>query len=221
MTTNHPHGRHSSDHTHRKQPSNHPHAGQSSNHAHGQLSLAPDANAPLLIVFGGIDVGPDKNHKVRSGIYMWNYMGAIKDKFHIFVAYNHRVKGAECYHLLTKALEARDVTPSRQILYLFSGGYYPGRELLTGNGPTLFSSIYLVDIWMGSSTPSDFYKKLANSDAAKLTYVYTNFGADNSAARDYVANRVGPRATLVSKGKAEYGAMTHMRTNAVAIGTLK
>jgi hypothetical protein len=74
---------------------------------------------------------------------------------------------------------------------------------------------------MGSSTPSDFYKKLADSDAAKPTYVYTKSGADNSAARDYVAKRVGPRATLVSKGKAEYGAMTHMRTNAVAIGTLK
>jgi hypothetical protein len=215
MTTNHPHGGHSSDHTHRKQPSNHPHAGQSSNHAHGQLSLAPDANAPLLIVFGGIDVGPDKDHKVRSGIYMWNYMGAIKDKFHIFVAYNHRVKGAECYHLLTKALEARDVTPSRQILYLFSGGYYPGRELLTGNGPTLFSSIYLVDIWMGNADVAKFYMALADSNVAKLTYVHTDKGPANHEARDHIAKKLGSARTIYVPNNA------HMNTNIKAVHLLQ
>jgi len=31
---------------------------------HGKLSIAPDANAPLLVVFGGIDVDG-----VQSGVY--------------------------------------------------------------------------------------------------------------------------------------------------------
>ena len=50
----------------------------------GKLTIAPDADAPLLVVFGGIDVGG-----VQSGVYMWNYMANIKDKFHIFVALNN------------------------------------------------------------------------------------------------------------------------------------
>lgn len=33
---------------------------------HGKLSIASDANAPLLVVFGGIDV-----EGVHSGVYMW------------------------------------------------------------------------------------------------------------------------------------------------------
>ena len=49
---------------------------------YGKLSKAPDASAPLLVVFGGKDVG------VPSGAYMWNYMSDIKDRFHIFVALN-------------------------------------------------------------------------------------------------------------------------------------
>jgi hypothetical protein len=44
--------------------------------SHGKLSIAPDADAPLLVVFGGIDVDG-----VQSGVYMWSYMANIKDKF--------------------------------------------------------------------------------------------------------------------------------------------
>jgi len=42
----------------------------------GKLSVAADANAPLLVVFGGIEVD-----KAPSGVYMWNYMSNIKDRF--------------------------------------------------------------------------------------------------------------------------------------------
>jgi len=189
---------------------------------HGKLSIAPAADAPLLVVFGGIDVGG-----VKSGVYMWNYMANIKDKFHIFVALSNNINGAQAYHSLMETLKAKGLTPSRQILYLFSGGYGPGMSLLTSNDSNLFSSIYLVDIWMGEgkdhrSTVPNFYKALANKNAAKLTYVYTNFGANNDGARDYIANKVGrAKATLVHGGKNESGMQTHMRTNAVAIDTLQ
>ena len=187
-----------------------------------RLSTASNATAPLLVVFGGIDVGG-----VQSGVYMWNYMANIKDKFHIFVALNSNVNGTQAYRSLMETLKAKGLTPSRQILYLFSGGYNPGIQLLTGSGADLFSSIYLVDIWMGEgkdhrSTVPNFYKALANKNAAKLTYVYTGFGANNAGARDYIAKKLGSaRATLVRGGRHETGMQNHMRTNSVAIGTLQ
>ncbi|HWJ49351.1 MAG TPA: hypothetical protein VNS62_16965 [Candidatus Udaeobacter sp.] len=60
----------------------------------GKLSMATDATAPLLVVFGGITVGG-----VQSGVYMWNYMKGIKDRFHIFVALNSDVDGNKSYDL--------------------------------------------------------------------------------------------------------------------------
>ena len=178
---------------------------------YGMLSTAADAGAPLLVVFGGIDVGG-----VHSGHYMWKYMDAVKDRFHIFVARNNRVNGKHSYDALMKAAKAQKLAPSSQILYLFSGGYRPGMDLLPGHGSSLFSSIYLVDIWMGGSVVPDFYKALVATNAAKITYVYTAFGANNDEARDYIANKVGPRATLV-EGK---GMPMHMSTNTVAVGKL-
>jgi hypothetical protein len=205
MATPHPHGRHSS---------NHPHARQLVNQPHGRLSLAPDANAPLLIVFGGIDVSINHN-MLRSGIYMWNYMAELKEKFHIFVAYNHRVNGTECYQILRKTLEAKGLTPSRQILYLFSGGYGPGKQLLTSNGSDLFSSIYLVDIWMKNPDIAKFYMTLTDRNLVKLTYVYTDIGAVNPKARDYIKNKLGrARAIYVPNG-------AHMKTNISAVGALQ
>jgi hypothetical protein len=188
---------------------------------YGKLSIASDASAPLLVVFGGIDVGG-----VHSGVYMWKYMDTIKDRFHIFVALHNHVNGSKAYSSLKSTLQAQGLAPSSRILYLFSGGYRPGIDLLTSDGPDLFASICLVDIWMGVTQQSgsrvpDFYKALANKNAAKMTYVYTSFGANNEAARNYIANKLGSqRATLVKGQKGEEGMQTHMRTNTVAIGTL-
>jgi hypothetical protein len=179
----------------------------------GRLSTAPDKGAPLIVVFGGIDVGGSP-----SGSYMWNYMNLLKERFHIFVALSNLVNGPHAYRSLMSALDAQGVAPSKQILYLFSGGYRPGMDLLVGNGPSRFSSIYLVDIWMGGSYVSDFYMALANKNAAKITYVYTKFGAVNEKARDHIARKAGPqRATLVP-GK---GMDVHMSTNDVAVRTLQ
>jgi hypothetical protein len=44
----------------------------------GNLSIAPKVDAPLLLVFGGIDV-----HKVHSGVYMWNYMNPVRQRLAI------------------------------------------------------------------------------------------------------------------------------------------
>jgi hypothetical protein len=180
---------------------------------HGKLSIAPDAKAPLLVVFGGIDVGG-----VHSGVYMWKYMSTIKNRFHIFVATSNSVNGTQAYSALMKTLHDKGLTPSRQILYLFSGGYKPGINVLSGAGPSMFSSIYLVDIWMGlgkhrDPTVANFYKALADRNAGKMTYVYTSFGANNEDARDYIAKKVGARATLVTGS----GMDVHMGTNATAV----
>jgi hypothetical protein len=187
----------------------------------GKLSVATEAKAPLLVVFGGITVGG-----VQSGVYMWNYMNDIKDRFHIFVALNNDVDGNKAYDALMSTVQVQSLAPSQQTLYLFSGGYRPGMGLLNSKGSDLFSAIYVVDIWMGVTQKShsivpDFYKALVDKIPAKITYVYTSFGANNEAARDYIANRLGSqRATLVKGQKGEDGMQTHMRTNAVAIGTL-
>jgi hypothetical protein len=173
----------------------------------GKLSVAPDAKAPLLVVFGGIDV-----HRVHSGVYMWNYMSNIKDRFHIFVALSNHVNGTLAYRSLMKTLQTKSLTPSKQILYLFSGGYKPGIDVLNSGGPNLFSSIYLVDIWMGSDSVAKYYEDLADTYTAKITYVYTSGAAQNNAARDHIAKKVGARATLF-KGD-------HMGTNTVAVRTL-
>jgi hypothetical protein len=53
----------------------------SSVHGYGKLSIAPDAKAPLLVVFGGITVD-----NVPSGVYMWKYIKGVEDRFRIFVA---------------------------------------------------------------------------------------------------------------------------------------
>ncbi len=188
----------------------------------GKLSMASDASAPLLVVFGGIDVGG-----VKSGVYMWNYMGKIEDQFHIFVALDNHLNGTKAYESLTSTLRAQGLSPSEQILYLFSGGYRPGMDLLSGKSADLFSAIYLVDIWMGvtkkaGSIVPDFYEHLVNKNAAKITYVYTSFGADNSDARDYLARKLGPkRSTLVKGQKGEEGMQTHMRTNTEAVSMLQ
>ena len=187
----------------------------------GKLSVASAADAPLLVVFGGIPVGG-----VQSGVYMWKYMDGIKDRFHIFVALSNDTDGNKAYEALMNTIKAQSLSPSGQILYLFSGGYKPGMALLTSKGSDLFSSIYLVDIWMGVTKKShsivpDFYKALVDKIPAKLTYVYTSFGANNDAARDYIANRLGSqKAALVKWQKGEEGMQTHMRTNAVAVGML-
>jgi hypothetical protein len=51
-----------------------------------------------------------------------------------------------------------------------------------------------------------------------MTYVYTSFGANNNAARDYIAGKLGvTHSTLVQGGAHEAGMHVHMRTNTTAL----
>jgi len=173
----------------------------------GTLSMAANLSAPLLVVFGGINVGGK-----RSGLYMWDYLSTITDRFHIFVAYDNNVNGTLAYSSLMSTLQAQGGIPNQQILYLFSGGYRPGMTLLNSRGAGLFSSIYLVDIWMGSDVIGNYYKSLVDANAAKITYISTKNGASNDKVRAYIANKVGPRA-IWFEGQ-------HMQTNTKAVALL-
>ncbi len=75
----------------------------------GKLATAADASAPLLVVFGGIDVGG-----VQSGHYMWKYMDVVKNRFHIFVATNNVVNGKHSHDALMKAVKAQSLAPARR-----------------------------------------------------------------------------------------------------------
>lgn len=106
----------------------------------GKLSIAEDTRVPLLVVFGGKTVGRP------SGVYMWDFMNAVQDRFHIFVAVNHHVNGKKAYDALLSTLQTQSVNPSQQILYLFSGGYGPGMDLpaslMNSKSPDPFSPIF-------------------------------------------------------------------------------
>lgn len=204
----------------------HGHAGTTAStridlHGLGTMSLAHDPKAALLIVFGGVPVDfHDKDGgKTVSGVYMWNYMHRIQDRFHVFVAASHDVNGVLAYDAVMKEVNDRKLDPPQQILYLFSGGYRPGMSVLTSRGANTFSPIFLVDIWMGLGSQNDpsvakFYKSLADANSAKMFYIHTTGGADNPDARDFITNKLGPtRAPLVVTGG-------HMATNITAVNML-
>src|SRR5664279_5239395 len=153
---------------------------------YGRLSLAPQPNAPLLMVFGGIDVAEsvldptDKAHAkqmVQSGVYMWNYFNKLRSRYHIFVGHTPKVNGALAYRNVLHTLQWKGFPPAvcpagepqaftgNQVLYLFSGGYKPGIELLKSYSIKLFSSIFLVDIWMGNQAIGSYYENLAGANA--------------------------------------------------------
>ena len=199
---------------------------------YGKLWVANKPNLPLLVVFGGIAVKPsqmdgikrkqDEDKPVQSDVYMWNYMNALKDRFHIFVSLPPRhVNGSKAYDALVDAHDQK-FAPSQQILYLFSGGYLPGMSVLGDKAyVNKFSSIFLVDIWMGNSTVGDFYTHFVNTNADRVTYVYTEYGPANNDAKDKLVRKLGSQnATKVNAQKGDVGYMTHMRTNIVAIGML-
>ena len=210
---------------------------------YGKLSLSPQPNAPLLMVFGGIDVAEsvidpaDKAHAkdmIQSGVYMWKYFNNLKSRYHIFVAHNPKVNGALAYRYVLFTLQWKGFPPAvcpvkepdpfsgpSQVLYLFSGGYKPGIELLKNYPLKLFSTICLVDIWMGSKSIGSYYENLAAANAGKTYYIHTSFGANNDAARDSIARSLGSSRSKLVKGKpGESGMQTHMRTNEEATSRL-
>ena len=199
----------------------------------GKFCVSNKPDLPLLVVFGGIAVRPsqmdgvkrkkDDDKPVLSDVYMWTYMNPIKNRFHIFVSHPPRsVNGPTAYDALIKAVQDQQLAPSQQILYLFSGGYLPGMDLLGDKAyANKFSAIFLVDIWMGNMATEDFYARFVNTNADRVNYIFTQGGAANHDARDKLVKRLGPlKATKVDPQNGDVGYMTHMRTNTVAVGML-
>ncbi|HEX3878304.1 MAG TPA: hypothetical protein VHW24_15035 [Bryobacteraceae bacterium] len=203
----------------------------------GKLSIASDndgtsKNATLLVVFGGIPVANTEFDGVKrkkpvyipSGDYMWNFMNGLKDRYHIFVSASSNVGGNAAYDALIKKMKEKGIAHPSEILYLFSGGGAPGTQLLDSKGADRFSSIFLVDIWMGlgKKHPSpfmpNFYKHFVNTHADKTAYIYTEGGADNSDARDFLVKKLGSQKAIeVDSQVGEDGMQTHLRTNVVAL----
>lgn len=170
---------------------------------YGKFTDGASKSSPLAIVFGGIPVGGK-----LSGEYMYDYFNKTGNKLNLFVASNSNVNGKVSYDSVMK----KDITPSKKILYLFSGGYKPGMELLKSVGPNTFDKIYLVDIWMGNASVSDFYTKLAKENKGKVEYYYTSFGANNNTARNTISQ------TVTKSGSNRKN--NHMDTNNDAVEAL-
>jgi hypothetical protein len=199
---------------------------------YGKLWVGNKPDLPLLVVFGGIAVKPsqmdgvarkkDEDKPVQSDVYMWNYMSGVKNRFHIFVSLPPRhVNGLKAFEALVNAQDQK-FAPSQQILYLFSGGYLPGIGLLSNKADAKkFATIFLVDIWMGSTDVENFYAHFVNTNADRVIYVFTQGGAANHDARDKLVRKLGSqKAIKVDPLKGDVSYMTHMRTNTVALGML-
>jgi peptidoglycan hydrolase-like protein with peptidoglycan-binding domain len=173
--------------------------------SYGKFTPGKDKSAPLVVVFGGIPVGGRE-----SGDYMYDYFNKTGDKYNLFVAKSHKINGAEAYQALKNKISSGEITPAKKILYLFSGGYRPGQSALSKFKPEEFDKIILVDIWMGNSIVSEFYKDLASRYRDKVEYYYTDYGANNPSARNEIASSV-------SKKEKATG---HMAANINAINSL-
>ncbi len=178
----------------------------------GHILFCKNKTAPLLIVYGGIPVSGQESGGENG--YMWKYVDKLKNKYHIFVASNHKVNGEATYKNVLAQLEKYGIKPSSKVLYLFSGGYRPGMPLLK-NKAADFSKVLLVDIWMKGSIISDFYTKFAKDNPSKVKYYYTEFGANNTVARDSIA-----KSASISKKRAGGSMTVHMDTNLDAVSLI-
>jgi len=175
---------------------------------YGKFSEAKNKTAPLVVVYGGIDVGGRK-----SGDYMYDYLNTLGNSVNLFVAKDANINGKSAYTSLKNKMSSLSINPSKKILYLFSGGWGPGKELLNSVSASEFDAIYLVDIWMGKDSSSSFYKKLAADNRSKVKYFYTSFGAQNKSATDDIIKSIN-----YSKLN---GNNDHMSTNIDAVSDLK
>lgn len=174
---------------------------------YGKFTEGKDKTSPLVVVYGGIDVGGRK-----SGEYMYDYLNKTGNSANLFVAKDSNINGKSAYEALKNKLSAKSINPSKKILYLFSGGYKPGMELLKSVSASEFDIIYLVDIWMGNSKVSDFYTNLCKNNRNKVKYFYTSFGANDSNA---TKNIIGSLNYYKLNGEND-----HMSTNKDAVSDL-
>ena len=169
---------------------------------------------PLIMVLGGMPVGGRQSGGSRG--YMYDYLNKGGIDYTLFVSKNHKIDGAGAYQAVKDQLAKDGIKSTKKILYLFSAGYYPGQMLLEKFGAEEFDKIYLVDIWIGNSGVSNFYKKIAEDNKDKTEYYYTIYGSSNKEAAEYIASKVKNKLSNDPKGQGS----THMATNIDAMQSI-
>jgi len=186
----------------------------------GTLYLNTNKSAPLVVIFGGTDVGGRK-----SGKYMLDYFTAEKTKkYTYYIADSASINGKKAWKEIQDEIKKLGLTPVKKILYLFSGGYSPAMymdPISTGIPQKVdylnanFDKIYLVDIWIGKGG-SDFYRKLAEKHGNKIEYY--SYGGSKTAGG---SGNMEVRTYIVKKSfKSFLDCSNHMTTNIEAIKSL-
>jgi hypothetical protein len=186
----------------------------------GNLEVNSNKSAPLIVVFGGVD----RNGKT-SGVYMYDYFTPdLLSRYTVFIANSSQIDGNKAWKEIVAKCKELKLTPSKKILYLFSGGYLPAMSIDNSSDVnkkldylnSTFNKIFLVDIWIGKSA-SNFYQKLGERYGNKLEY-YSYGGANSSGG----SGNVFVRKILSSKSSKTYlNSPDHMKTNLEAVKSLK
>jgi peptidoglycan hydrolase-like protein with peptidoglycan-binding domain len=177
----------------------------------GNFTPSMYEGAPLVIVFGGISV-----KERESGDYMYDYFNKTGNRYNLFVAKNHRVNGLEVYNKLNQYTQSHNIYPTKKVLYLFSGGFRPGFQLLKSVSANEFEKIYLVDIWIGKNKEvHELYAQLAKNYPNKVEYYYTGTDSQAGGSANLRAKLEIKRSVAVSKQGTN-----HMLTNADAVSSL-
>jgi len=174
----------------------------------GKININSNKSAPLIVVFGGIDVGGRS-----SGSYMYDYFKEdTLSKATTFIANSSKIDGSKAW----SEISGLNLTPSKKILYLFSGGYLPGMSLLNKVAASEWAAIYLVDIWIGqNSNTENFYTKLTADFPDKVKYYYT--GGENSAGG---SNNLKAKKEMIDSVSYSKSAGSHMGANDIAVNDL-
>jgi hypothetical protein len=167
---------------------------------YGNLLKSDSDGLPLLVVYGGINVGG-----IKSGVYMWDYVLSLQERYDIWVANSHSIPGLDSYNELKAYIKDNNIKITNEIIYLFSGGYKPGKQVLQSFNSNFFLT-FLVDIWMGNTSVGAFYTEYAKSNPDKTRYYYTSGGSQNPPVRDEISG-------LVTSIKGT----SHMKTNDPAV----
>ena len=186
----------------------------------GILNVNTNKSAPLVVVFGGIDVGGK-----TSGQYMYDYFTSdILSKYTVFIANSSNVDGNKAWNEILLKCKELGISPTKKILYLFSGGYLPAMSIDKNADVTkrldylssTFDKIFLVDIFIGKSG-SNFYQRLAEKYGKELEYY--SYGGKNGAGG---SGNSSVRKIIVSKAsKTHLDSPDHMKTNLEAVKSLK
>lgn len=178
---------------------------------YGNFTPSINEGAPLIVVYGGIDV---KGRK--SGDYMYDYFGKTNNRYNLFVANDNRIDGYSAYTSLLTHLQNQKIYPTKKVLYLFSGGQRPGITLLKKISPEEFEKIYLVDIYIGPNNETErIYTELAKKYPNKVEYYYT--GSDNEAGGSVNLNA---KRSIISSVSVSKRGRNHMLTNDDAVYSL-